>query len=1086
MAFTHLHVHSQWSILDGLIKPADAMQIAAADKQTAIAITDHGSLAGTMAWHNAAHQAGIKPILGEEIYLAIGDRQHHNYQLIPAEDDYDGTGGDEVLSKRKNYNHLTLLAATSEGWRNLLAGDNQAHDTYWYRPRWDWNLLADHHTGLIAGTGCLGGPVAGPLLADDYDTALANAALLVDIFGADHVFVEIMDHGIPAERAVIPNLARIARQLRLPLVATNDAHYSLPSQADTHDAWLCLAQSKGDRTVQLSDLNRWRFRGAGYHLRTETEMRTLFDTQPGTEQAVTNTMRVADQIQPDVLAASLPTQWMLPHRPNHQTEFHQRVAAGLTARYGNPLPEPVKQQARYEQQVIFAADNDTYLLIIADIIDDARNGLVPNSAGVPEPIPISPGRGSAASSLCVYALGMTGIDPIEHELVFERFLNPDRPNLPDFDFDIPRSRQYDLIRYVAHKYGPDHVARIGSYGKAKAKDAIKKAARVLGHTYQDGEKLAALIQDPNQPLATLLADNNPAGEQLHETDPRILELATGFDQTCASETVHACGVLISPQPLAGRIPLRRDRKNGNFPVTQWDWRECEQAREVKYDFLSSDTLDIIATCTKTIQQTHGITIDLGQIRPSPTGQANQNTWRLLNQGRTSSVFQLGSAGMKQLLQQVKPRTWDDLSAVVALYRPGPQGGGMDIQYGLRKNGAPITYDLYTTSPQEAAIIARSLDSTCGLIIYQEQLQTLARDIAGFTGGQTGDLQKAFSKKNAALMRSLHGPFIAGGQAPTYPDGRPKVPFQQSTLDRLWETFDASASYLFNKSHSVAYSLVSWQTAWLKANYPAEFGAALLTHATSGKRKDERPALMADLIADGIQILPPDVNQAAASTSVVDGKILFGLAEIRDIGHATAESIIQSRPYKSFADFAARSGCDPQNITALASAGALDQFGPRMGMAAIARTPWLPVPPIEFDPVERCARETLFLKVRLSPSPIQTARPTIRAWLDAHHIGKVWPADTVPASRTRADLVGEVTDTATKQTKTGKPYAILTVAGRTLTCWNNTLGRLPRLPQPGDLVYARVHDDTWRPGGWVADTIALIEPEPTAATHIADA
>lgn len=1013
--FVHLHVHGQHSLLDGLTKPDQAMQAAVADGQHAQAVTDHGSLGGMLKSAKAAAKHGIKLIPGAELYLSIGDRHEQNHVMIPREDDFDGSGGDEGSdrgAKRKIYEHLTVLATNKVGWRNLQLIDNASHDTFYGKPRADYTLLAEHASGLVAGTGCLGGPVAGQLLIGDEKQAQQNLARLVEIFGHDQVFVEVMDHGIAAEQKVIPGLVRLAKQFDLPIVATNDAHYAGACDAKAHDAWLAISASKGNKKVLVSDDNRFRFNGSGYHLRTSAEMHALFDNQPGTEMAVVNSLLIADMVEDNIVLGSIPDHHLLPTFPvpdgyaDVDAYFHEQVRQGLIQRYGAPLPAVVRERARHEETVIREFGVVSYFMVIADMIARERE-----AGGL-----VGAGRGSGAGSICAYALGITNIDPIENGLLFERFLNPTRKGLPDFDTDFQASRQMEAFRRAASVYGDDKVARIGTYGNAWAKDALKKMGRVLAKDEVAG-KLAAAIPGGDAKkwtLATLLDEDNPTGAELRtkiaelgDEAQELVDMALAVEGSAAADTIHACGIIISPDPLPGSIPLRRDRKNGNFPVTQWDATDSEAAQYVKFDFLAIKDLDVVAKALELIADSTGETVDIMNLRPDADDDRAKATRAMLAAGRTAGVFQLASKGMTELVMKIQPEDLHDLSIALALYRPGPMGANMHEQYAQRRRfGAPVDYSVYSPVPAEQEVVATVLDRTKAAIVFQEQLMQLAQVVADFAPGQMADLQKAFSKKKAELMDPLFPIWVEGGMRATRADGTPKVAFRKSTLEGMWRTFEASSSYLFNASHSYAYAMLTWQTAYLKANWPAHYGAALLECTTKAEKRQQ---VLVDLVADGIEVRPPSVNESAASTSAsADGAILFGLAEIKDVGDA-GRTIITEREingrYTSVADLVERTKITSTAIQALAEAGALDEFGPRLGItmaARVYRVPGVSTPDMEWGVMERSARQRARLGVPVGEHPMAVLHSRIKDWKSKYQADTAYfqvhnlPEQDVPA------------------------------------------------------------------------------------------
>lgn len=986
--FAHLHVHTHSSLLDGLGRPDDLAATAARDGQPAIASTDHGNLAVTHKMAQACRDHDLTFIPGIELYLAIGSRHERNVVHVPKEDDYDGGDAKGTETKEKRYEHLTVLATEPTGWRNLLHLDYRTRESIFYQPRADYDLLAEHAQGLVVGSGCLGGPVAGMLLRDDEAGARANLARLVDIYGHDNVFVEVMDHGIPAERKVIPGLTSLAREFDLPVVATNDAHYCHADDDTAHDVWLATKSR-----ATLDSPNRFRFNGSGYHLKTTAQMHEMFDGQPGTENAVANTLLVAERVTTDLVASALPEpgEHLLPVvdvPPEHagmSEYFHERIRTGLLDRYGSPLPQEVRERARMEEQTFTDFGMAAYMLTKADVIEaeQADGGLV------------GAGRGSAAGSIVAYALGVTNVDPLRYDLLFERFLNPERRSLPDIDTDFQASRQQTVIDRVARTYGSDRVARIGTVGVARSKDAAKKVARVLG-TSRTGEDIARCVPDGDAKqftLAGLLEPGNPEGSDLRrragedEHVARVLDIATRVEGTPASESVHACGVVISPQPLPGMVPLRTD---DGFPVTQWEADEVEAAGQVKFDFLAIKDLDVVADCVRLVEETTGEHIDVRSLSPDDEDtDRSQATWAMLAAGRTAGVFQVAGSGITELVRDIAPESLNDLSAILALYRPGPMGADMHTSYARRRRGVePVDYGVYSPVAAEQDVIARSLGDTLGNIVYQEQLMSLARDVADFSGGQMKDLQKAFSKKKKDLMDPLREVWLTGGQASTRADGSEKLPFRESTLVNLWRTFEASSSYLFNRSHSVAYGMLTYVTAYLKANWPAHYGAALLLHT---ERDDKRQRMLADLHDEGVVVSPPNVNTGQVGTAVgPDGDVVLGLSEVAGVGQAAVD-IVDERdrhgPFASMHDLVDRTKVPVGVLVALTEAGAMDDFGTRRGLAQLARAARVPdavAPTSQWSVIETSTRQRARLGVVVGEHPMATLAESIRQWRTSDH------------------------------------------------------------------------------------------------------
>lgn len=895
--FVHLHVHSDHSKLDSIAQAKALCAAAAADGQPAVASTDHGSLSGAWRFAQAAKAAGVKPVLGCEMYLAFGSRFERNTITVPAEGDSDAEGeSGEAGTKRKAYMHLTVLARTKQGWLNLVAMHNAAYDSYWYYPRIDFDLLREHAEGLIVLTGCLGGPVAGPLSRGEDDVAYANARELIDMLGAENVYVELMDHGIPSEQAVVGKLVKLAADLGLRSVVTNDCHYVHESDASAHDAWLCVST---DSTIETAD--RFRFNGSGYFLASAQQMRDVHPDKQAWLDACDETVRLAERVEEWVLPESrlrLP-KFGLPdgYRGTSADFLFEKVKTGATDRYGDELDEQgrpplaVRQRLDAELQVINDMGYADYFLIVGDLIEWARSDRgVPTpefptgEPGVKKPILVGPGRGSAAGTLVGYTTGIVGVDPLRYGLLFERFLEPGRAGMPDIDFDVEQRRRGELVDYIAAVYGADRVALIGSYGIVRSKQAIKDAARVCGVSAASAEVLTKMIPvDQGKPTAlSVMVDPSfdgggefrsavAASEQLG----RVVELARSFEGVVRQLGIHACGILISDQPLAELgVPLRWETSGPmaarvGHPITCWDGLDVgdDGVGLLKMDALSLRNLDIVAACVDNIAHLTGEVIDVAAI-PDPDslftgavdpdsvdGQRVKAAWDLLCLGRTSGVFQLDSTGITELTTEVAPHSLEDLSAIMALYRPGPMGASMHTTYARRKRREEeVDYGIYTQDRAEQAQIALELDNTFGTCTYQEQLMALGSRVAGFDMAEKSRLRKAFSKKKQAEMDAVRDIFFAKGQVTgTLPDGSAKMAFKPSTLAELWRTFDASASYLFNKclSGETVLSTGSWGHLTIRDLYD-RLNEIDHTGSTPTCRRCAKPALKGRGVCKGHQ------------------------------------------------------------------------------------------------------------------------------------------------------------------------------------------------------------------------------------------
>ncbi|MGN7187552.1 DNA polymerase III subunit alpha [Microbacterium enclense] len=1013
-----LHTHTEHSPLDGLAKVSEVFERASELGQPALAITDHGGLPGIWRAQKAAADAGVKPIMGMEAYLAFGSRDDPGSLEVPSDDagddsdEADGTGKTRV----RKYMHLTLLAETAEGWTNLVRVRNQseltkvkvASKSY---PLVDFDLIREHREGIIVLTGCLGGPVLGPLSRGDEPGARQGIEACIGAVGAQNVYVEVMEHGLEQESAVLPRLAELASEYRLPLVATNDSHYVHEADHDDHDAWLALRTGK-----KIADGNRYRFHGDGYHLRSEQEMRALRPEQ-WWQDAVSNTMLVADRVADRVLPRP---QSMLPKFPtpdgySSNAEYLFKTILGqATATYGTPLPQEVRDRLNHELNVIRNPvperpdiDFTDYMLMVSEMIrwEHQQGGIT------------GAGRGSGAGSMVAYLTEITALDPLEEGLLFERFLEPGRADFPDIDTDFRRSRREAILRHLADFWGAGRVALIGSVAQDKPKRALKDAARVLGVPPSTADKLSKAVPilagGQPMPLAQILDETNPQTSDFRRVfaeverssrssdggvrPERILELARSFENTAAGYGIHACGVLIADRDLSAHLPMRLDEKTGWW-VTEWDSRDVEAFGGVKVDVLSLRNLDIAQLAADMIEEQTGEHIDIPSV---PRGHEVDNprvqkAWRLLQEGNTIGVFQAEGAGMSQLFRDVRPDTEADLSAVIALYRPGPLSAGMHTSYALRKNGhEQVDYEYLTSDPSEQSWLATVLGDTYGLMVYQEQLMRLGTVIAGFDVAERSLLRKAVGKKKRDLMEQV-GRMLLDRAGTEYRDAAGQVispVFSRRTAERVFQAMQGAAEYSFNRSHSAAYARLTWQTAFLKANWPAAFGAALLALTTDDKEK--RAEALRSLLAEGIDVLPPDVNRSAVATNPEgERSVRLGLSEIKGMSELASARTVAARsygPFESLHDLMVRvtkhdetseAAITSSDLAAMIDAGALDSYGPRMGLAAIAKTAKtvdLPVPDIEYGVVERTTRQRGRLLTSLGSSPLQRFQRELREW-----------------------------------------------------------------------------------------------------------
>ncbi len=879
--FAHLHVHSEYSLLDGACRIPALVERAAELGMEAVALTDHGTLGGVVKFYRAATEGGhgVKPIIGLELYV-VNDR---------------GARG----GVKERYHHLTLLATDNEGYRNLVKLSTLAFvEGYYYKPRADWELLEQYHTGLICLTGCLSGRIPVALRDGREEDARADLDRLVGLFGAGNVYVELQDAGLPEQRELLPRLAALAAQAGLPTVATNDVHYLRREDSYAHDALLCIQTQSF-----LADEDRMRLSSDEFYLKSPEEMAERFKDYP---EALATTAEIAARCNVTLEFGTyrLPT-YPVPDGHTENSYLRELCEAGVRRRYGADVTPEVRERLDYELGVIADMGFDAYFLIVWDYVDFAKR------AG----IAVGPGRGSAAGSIVSYALGITDIDPLKYDLLFERFLNPGRKSMPDIDMDFSVERRGEVIEYVAQKYGRDRVAQIITFGTMAARAAVRDAARVMGLPYAIGDRIAKMIPE-QAPPATFKEAMLPGGElrQAYDADPQVkqvVDLAMSLEGLIRNDSIHAAGVVISDKPLTEYVPLQQ--KGDAEVVTQFGMDDVARLGLLKMDFLGLRNLDVIEDALKIIAATHGVRVEMESLPLD-----DEQTYRMLARGDSTGVFQFESGGMRDALREVVPTAFEDLIAIVALYRPGP------MQYipayaRNKKDPASVVYDHEALRP--------ILEATHGVTIYQEQYMAIARRVAGFSPAQADDLRKAIGKKDKKLMATLKEPLMQGLTASGVPP---------AVSQRLWANFEATGDYSFNKSHAACYALISYRTAWLKANYPVEYMAALVSSVMN--TKDKVPFYVHLCREMGIEVLPPDINESASDFTVVEGKIRFGLNAVKGVGVGAIEAIVAARggePFASIYDFCAR--VDSQHVNkrtleALIKAGAFDSTGdPRRGM-----------------------------------------------------------------------------------------------------------------------------------------------------------
>ena len=905
-------------MLDGAAKVGPLVNEVAAQGMPAVAMSDHGNVHGAYEFYHSAKKAGIKPIIGIEAYVAPASRFHKEAVFwtdnlaLRRTNEETGEGGD--VSGRGLYTHMTMWAADAEGLRNLFRLQSRA----WLEghvqkyPRMDDELLAEYAKGIIATTGCPSGEVQTRLRLGQKDKALEAAARYRDIFGKENYFLELMDHGIPIERYVREDLLEIGRTLNLPPLATNDSHYVTESQAEAHDALLCIGTGK-----QLADQNRFKFSGTGYYIKSAAEMRALWDDQvPG---ACDNTLLIAERIgdYSEVFShRDLMPKFPVPEGETESSWLRKETLKGAQRRYdGNP-PQEVLDRIDYELKVIDDMGFPGYFLVVSDICRYARaNG-----------IGLGPGRGSATGSMVAYCTGITELDPIEHKLIFERFLNPERITMPDVDLDFDDRRRDEMIDYVTRKYGDDRVCQIVTFGTIKAKAAIKDACRVLGFPYALGDRITkafpAAVGGKEIPLAAIFDENHPRhGEaaelrKMYEEEPdvkRVIDTAVGVEGLTRGTGIHAAGVILSSEPLIDVLPLVKPKADGPI-ITGFPFTQAEDMGLLKMDFLGLRNLTVINDAIANVKANRGIDIDILQVPLD-----DKKTYELLARGDTLGVFQLDGGGMRTLLRLMQPSEFTDIAAVSALYRPGPMEMNAHTNYALRKTGKQKVEPIH---PELKEALDPILGDTYHLVVFQEQVMAIAQQLAGYSLGGADMLRRAMGKKKKEVLDAEWGKFSAGMK---------ERGFSDEAIKAVWDVLVPFSGYGFNKSHTAGYGVVSYWTAYLKANYPAEYLAALLTSV--GDDKDKMAVYLSDCRRLGIKVLPPDVNESELNLSAVGSDIRSGLGAIRNVGANVVDAIVKTRrekgAYTDFNDFLNKVPsivCNKRVIESLIKAGAFDSLG----------------------------------------------------------------------------------------------------------------------------------------------------------------
>lgn len=882
--FVHLHNHTHYSLLDAACTPEGLISAAKADGQKAIAITDHGVMFGCFEFYKKAKKAGIKPIVGCEVYVAVNRRTDRERVT-------------DTSGKKRNYYHLVLLAKNEQGYRNLVRLTSLGHtEGFYYKPRIDFELIKQHHEGLIATSACISGPINAPLLAGDIETARRNAIFLKELFG-DDFYVELQDHGLPEDRQIMAQVPGLARELGIKMVVTNDAHYITKEHAVAHNVLLNINKDVSSLKSGPIDVFDLRYRVPEMYLKSQQDMVELFKDHP---DAIEHTLEIAEKVD-----LKIPTDLQLPQFPippdsdaaTLDDYLEELTMKGLEERYP-VLTSETLDRVSFELSVIRRMGYAGYFLIVQDFIRAARD------MGVR----VGPGRGSAAGSLVAYALGITNIDPLKYDLLFERFLNPDRVSMPDIDVDFSDDKRERVIDYVKEKYGADSVAQIITFGTLSSRAVLKDVGRVLGIELSTinaiTDKIPVVMGKVHKLKEAL---ELPELRWLKDTaDPKLKQLidySMVLEGFARNSSLHAAGVVIAPGPISDFVPVYKTPQTE--PATQYNMKDLEEAGLLKMDFLGLRTLSIIDNTLEMIRDNHGVTIDIDEV-----DFADAETYAMFGRGQTLAVFQFESEPMQNALRQLKPTTLEDLIAMNALYRPGPMDNIPDFID--RKHGRKQIEYLH---PKMEPV----LNKTYGIIVYQEQVMQLVQVLAGFTLAQSDLMRRAMGKKDEKLMAEQQALFVEGAQRTS--DIDPKLGAE------IFGLIQKFASYGFNKSHAAAYAYLAYQTAWLKAHYPAEFLAANMTAELNDQSKIV--ALIDEAKRFGITVLPPDVNRSVATFMARDAKVYFGMAGIKTVGVGAVESILEARAsglFTSIFDVAARVDARIMNrriLEALVCSGAFD-------------------------------------------------------------------------------------------------------------------------------------------------------------------
>jgi DNA polymerase-3 subunit alpha len=850
--FVHLHVHSEYSVLDGMCKVSKLLERCAEYGMTTLALTDHGNLFGAVDFYSAAQKAKIKPIIGCEVYVAPADRRDHETRIAGSTN-----------------HHLVLLCENRTGYHNLCRLSTLGYlEGFYYKPRVDHELLARYHEGLIASSACLGGKIPQAVREGRMDWAHEAIRQYLDIFGQDNFLIELMDHGMPEEEKVNPVLVELAAQYGLKTIATNDAHYIDREDAEAHEALLCVQTQ-----TTLDDEGRFRFPNNEFYFRSPAEMRARFSRWP---EAVHNTVAVAERCNVEIpLGEQLIPQYVPPAGKTREEFLHELVMEGLERRYGSPPPADYVERAVYEMKIIEKMKFVDYFLVVWDLIHYARS----------QDIPVGPGRGSGAGSIVAYALQITNIDPMRYQLLFERFLNPDRISMPDFDIDFCYNRRDEMIEYARAKYGRDNVSQIITFGRMLARNVIRNVGRVMGMSYGEVDRIAKLVPDELKITLDAALEKEPELKRVVAEDSqvgRLWGLAKRLEGTIGNCGTHAAGVVICDHPLTDHVALFK-APNSDTVATQVEMNCVEKVGLLKMDFLGLRTLTVVHEAVRLIRQSRGISMDIDSLEPN-----DAKTYQLLRSGETTGVFQLESSGMRDVARRIGLQSLEEMSALVALYRPGPMQF-IDTFIENKYHPEKIKYDHPALEP--------ILKETYGIAVYQEQVMQIVQACAGFSLGQADVLRRAMGKKKAALMAEQRSQFVKGCVA----NG-----IDEEIASTLFDRIETFAGYGFNKSHSVAYAFVAYQTAYLKANYPVEFLCALLTSESGNLNKVA--LYVEECRRMKIEVLPPDINHSDTGFTVEGNSIRFGLGTIKNVGEGPTEAVVEERkngPYRDIFDFCSR-------------------------------------------------------------------------------------------------------------------------------------------------------------------------------------